>query len=250
MSSNRTARPARSVAAARRRLRAALAFRLNGAQVIIGICSALLGFGLIASSQGRTSGTVLENARAEDLIRILDDLAAREQRLASEQRELDVARERLIVGNPDAALTEARRRADALAVLAGTAPVAGTGIEIVIADTSGVVDSPILLNAIQELRDAGAEAIQIGSVRVVASTWFADDSRGVIVSGVPLRSPIRIVAIGDSSTLETAMGIPGGVADTVRTVGARITIRQVDQARVRAVVSDPVTPPVPTTSPS
>jgi uncharacterized protein YlxW (UPF0749 family) len=250
MSSNRSARPARSVAAARRRLRRALAFRLNGAQVIIGICSALLGFGLIASSQGRSNGSVLENARAEDLIRILDDLAAREQRLASEQRELDVARERLIVGNPDAALAEARRRADALAVLAGTVPVEGTGIELVIADPSGVVDSPILLNAIQELRDAGAEAIQIGSVRVVASTWFADDSRGVVVSGVPLRSPIRIVAIGDSATLATAMGIPGGVGDTVRTVGARITITQSEQARVRAIVTNPIAPPVPTASPN
>jgi uncharacterized protein YlxW (UPF0749 family) len=238
------------VAAARRRLRRALAFRLNGAQVIIGVCSALLGFGLIASSQGRSNGNVLENARAEDLIRILDDLAAREQRLASEQRELDVARERLIVGNPDAALAEARRRADALAVLAGTVPVVGTGIELVITDPSGVVDSPILLNAIQELRDAGAEAIQIGSVRVVASTWFADDSRGVVVSGVPLRSPIRITAIGDSATLATAMGIPGGVGDTIRTVGARITITQSEQTRVRAIITNPVAPPVPTSSPN
>lgn len=235
----------RSVEVARRRLRAALTPRLTGAQITVGVMSALLGFALVVSAASRDSTQILQNTRTEDLIRLLDDLAEREQRLASEQRDLEIARERLQAGNPQAALAEARDRADALEVLAGTSPVRGQGVRITITDPSGVVDSPILLNAIQELRDAGAEAIQVGDVRVVASTWLADGAAGILVSGVPVTSPLRILAIGDPATLATALQIPGGVADTVRTVGARITIVTVADLRVGAVVTDPVIPPAP-----
>lgn len=226
----------RTVEAARRRLVAALAPRLTPAQVIVGLCCAILGFGIVATSANRTSGGILQNARTEDLIRILDDLSEREQRIAAEQRELEIAQERLTAGNPDAALSEARDRADALAILAGTAPVTGRGIILRISDPSGVVDSPILLNAVQELRDAGAEAIQVGSVRVVANTWFGDSSRGVLVSGTPVKAPISIRAVGDSATLATAMDIPGGVADTVRAVGGRISVARSDKVMIDAVV--------------
>jgi uncharacterized protein YlxW (UPF0749 family) len=90
---------------------------------------------------------------------------------------------------------------------------------------------------VQELRDAGAEAIQIGQVRVVASTWFdnAPDGRGIVVSGVRLVAPYRIVVVGESTTLSTALEIPGGVADTVRTAGGRIAVTRQQTVLVSAL---------------
>ena len=56
-----------------------------------------------------------------------------------------------------------------LGILAGTVAAEGPGIVVTI---DGVDDAALLLDTVQELRDAGAEAIQLGDVRVVASTYF------------------------------------------------------------------------------
>jgi uncharacterized protein YlxW (UPF0749 family) len=95
----------------------------------------------------------------------------------------------------------------------------------------------VLLSTVQELRDAGAEAIQItggndAAVRVVASTYFLDTSRGVDVHGVRLEPPYTLTAIGDPPTLDTALNIPGGVVEEVTNDGGRATIRQEDELTV------------------
>ncbi len=48
----------------------------------------------------------------------------------------------------------------------------GPGITLTVEDTKGTVEADMLLDAIQELRAAGAEAIQVNDVRVVADTYF------------------------------------------------------------------------------
>ena len=87
------------------------------------------------------------------------------------------------------------------------------------------MDAALILDAVQELRDAGAEAIQVGPSRVVVDTWFANGPDGVLVSDQLLTSPIRLTAIGDPDTMAAAMSIPGGLADSVRTRGADLRPR-------------------------
>ncbi len=58
---------------------------------------------------------------------------------------------------------------------------------------------------------------------------------GVVVSGERLSAPYSILVIGDSSTLATALEIPGGVADTVRTAGATIMVSQETSVLVSAL---------------
>ena len=233
------------MARARRRLRRALTIRNTPAQIVVGICAALLGFGFVASSSHEGDTGILANARTDELIRILDDLSERQQRIASEQRDLELTRLRLEAGNPEAALLAARERANALAILAGTVPVEGRGITVRIADPVGIVDSAMILNAVQELRDAGAEAISVGAVRVVAATWFADAPSAILVSGTVVRFPLVISAIGEPTTLAPAMDIPGGVTDSIRAVGASISVASSDEVVIEAIVTNPVTPPLP-----
>ena len=61
----------------------------------------------------------------------------------------------------------------------GPRPASGPGITLEISDPQGQVTAAVLLDTLQELRDAGAEAMQIDSVRVVASTSFVDGTGGV-----------------------------------------------------------------------
>lgn len=197
-----------------------LAFRPSRPHLVIGLLFAVLGL-LVAVAIARPgSDDRWRTARTEDLVQILDDLSSRQQRLDVESVRLTGLERDLEAGSTVEAAAEATRRLAALQVLTGTTPVEGPGLSIVISDPKGQVDAAVVLDAVQELRDAGAEAIQVGTTRVVVDTWFADSPEGVVVDGQPAGRPLRILAIGDPSTLATAMGIPGGVADSVRTRGA------------------------------
>lgn len=220
------------------RLSRALAPRATRTQAIIGALFVLLGFLLVAAVRGNTEETFLAVARSEDLVRVLDDLSARQARLEAEARRLEVARDRLEAGSSGQALAEIQRRADGLAILAGTVPATGPGVVVTLRDPdAGAVDGALLLDTVQELRDAGAEAIQIGDQRVIVSTWFGEERGAVVVSGVPVTLPLEIRAIGDPDTMSTALQIPGGIADTVRTAGGSIDIAAQDAVDVTAVVA-------------
>jgi uncharacterized protein YlxW (UPF0749 family) len=201
----------------------------------------VLGFTLTAAVSGNSDTAILANARQSDLVGLLDDLAQREARLQAENTRLENARETLLGGDEYAALNEAKRRADALGVLAGSETVIGSGIVI---SVNGNLTASTLLDAIQELRDAGATAVQISdrglSVRLVASSWFADSPSGITVSGTALQVPITISAIGDSTVLAPAMGIPGGLVDTVGSGGGTVTVTESNSVDISAIVPLPI----------
>src|SRR5204862_247268 len=81
-------------------------------------------------------------------------------------------------GQTQAALREARDRARTLGILTGTLPARGPGIVLTVVDPQGTVGADVLLDAVEELRDAGAEALQLSGVCVVAQTPIVDDPAG------------------------------------------------------------------------
>lgn len=233
-----TATPANDVAASRARLRAALRPRATRAQVVIGLLFALLGLGLALQVRSTAQTDGLTTARESDLVRILDSLTNRNDRLAAERSDLEATRDALKsgTGQSSTALADARSRAATLGILAGTVAAKGPGIQITITDQAGKVDAATLLDAVQELRDAGAEALQIGDVRVVAQTWLLDGSNGgITVDGSTLTSPYRVIAIGDPRTMSAALRIPGGVVESLRNLGADVQVTEQDQVQVTAL---------------
>jgi uncharacterized protein YlxW (UPF0749 family) len=114
----------------------------------------------------------------------------------------------------------------------------------------------MLLDAIEELRDAGAEAIQVGDVRIVASSSFGPAGSGVAIDGNKLSQPYVILAIGDAQTMSSAMEIPGGLSENVRQLGASITVTQRSDLTVGALhalreprYARPVPSPAPAATP-
>ena len=239
-SAPRRARPARTSAEARFRLRRSLSPQRSGTQVVITVLFVTLGFTLTAAVSGSANDSILANARQSDLVSLLDDLAQREARLQAENSRLENARETLLGGDEYSALNEAKRRADALGVLAGSETIIGTGIQVTI---SGNLTASTLIDAIQELRDAGASAIQISdrglAVRLVANSWFADSPSGITVSGTALQVPITISVIGDPSVLIPAIEIPGGLVDTVGSGGGEVKISEGQNVDISAIVPLP-----------
>jgi uncharacterized protein YlxW (UPF0749 family) len=137
------------------------------------------------------------------------------------------------------AIDRARQQANSLGILAGTLPAVGPGIRATVTDpASGAgVGANQLINGLQELRDAGAEVIEINdSVRVIAQTSIVDSpGGGVVIDGKLVRAPYTIDAIGDPRTLATALDFTGGFIDEVEGVGGKVAVEQQQQVRVNSV---------------
>ncbi|WP_458078093.1 DUF881 domain-containing protein [Streptomyces sp. EMB26] len=212
--------------------------RVTRAQLIVALLLSGLGFGL-AVQVASTSDTdsALRGARQEDLVRILDELDDRTERLEDEKQGLEKQREELENSSDQA--EEARRQTiekeRQLGVLAGTVAAQGPGIEMTVEDTKGTVESDMLLDAVQELRAAGAEAIQVNGVRVVAGTYLSDADGGVSVDGNKIKSPYRFKVIGKPQDLEPALNIPGGVVQTLEKEQATVTVERSDKIVVDAL---------------
>ncbi|MBE3073938.1 MAG: DUF881 domain-containing protein, partial [Actinobacteria bacterium] len=212
---------------ARRRLMLMARPRATKANAFAALLAILLGFA-VATQVRQNQSLGLESLRQGELITILDNATLLSSRLDQNARELQVTRDQLVSGstNGAAALKAAQERLDALGILAGTARASGPGIRMTIVDNGAKVTPPLLLDAIEELRDAGAEAIAVGNVRVVASSYFDQGASGVEIDGKTVTQPYTITAIGDPPTMASAMEIPGGLSENVRQLGATITIAQ------------------------
>ena len=225
----------------RDRLRSLLGSRPTGPQLLVGIQLALRGFALALQVRSTRTDPALEGARQSDLVRILDDVSERAERLQVESRTLESLLADLTSGTDKsrAALDDAQERTATLGILAGTVPAEGPGIQLTITGPREAVTSSMMLDTVQELRDAGAEAMQIAdnetSVRVVAETHLADDADGIAVDGQLLSIPYRVLAIGDPRTLSAALDIPGGVLDTLGRVEADGMVSQLDEVVIDAI---------------
>ncbi|GAB3267474.1 DUF881 domain-containing protein [Kineosporia babensis] len=213
-------------------------FRVTRFQILAAVLLGALGFGLVVQARQTTSNDLSSLSQSE-LVRVLDDVSRQSERLDAEARTLEETQNELQSGTDRAAAAEkaTRERLDVLGILAGTEPAQGPGVVIRIEDPQALLDASTVLDAVQELRDAGAEAIQFGQVRVVASTSFTDPPTGgaVVADGLEQSPPYRLLAIGDPATMESALNIPGGVLETLHQVGASGTVQRRQDLEVPVV---------------
>ncbi|MFJ8579705.1 DUF881 domain-containing protein [Micromonospora sp. NPDC093277] len=214
--------------------------RLTSAGAMIGVLLALLGFTLVVQLKTTSTDSNLAATREEDLVRISSDLDSRERRLRQDIATLEDSQRQLRSGEQgrQAALDEATRRADELGILAGTLPAVGPGLSVRFEGGGKAISSTRILDAVQELRGAGAEALQIAgpdgaAVRVIASTYFVDaQGGGLMVDGRRLTGPYTILVIGDSATMRTALNIPGGVVASVADDGGNVIVEDREAVEV------------------
>jgi uncharacterized protein YlxW (UPF0749 family) len=198
----------------------------------------VLGIAIVTQARQTRSGDSLETARPADLLVLLDSLRQREATLNSEVTDLQNTLNSLQVsGNTDqAAIQSAQAKLAALSILVGAVGATGRGVTLTIDDPGPGVAPEAMLDVINELRAAGAEAIEINdahdSVRVGVDTWVVGVPGSLTIDNKTLSPPYSILAVGDPPTLAAAMNIPGGAEDSVKRVGARMSVQQSDRVDV------------------
>lgn len=221
-------------------------------QVLIAVLCALLGFALVAQVR-LTRGDSLASLRQEDLVRILDETTRRTEELTQERDELLADRDELLSGEDSRRVAEeaARQRAEVQGILAGTLPVRGPGITLRV--TGRQIRALTLFHVLEEMRNAGAEAVEVSGQRLTASSWFSDAEGGVVVDGALLTPPYEWTAIGDPQTLAVALDIPGGALAAIRNAGGEGVVTQAEDLTIMALrelteprFATPVPSPAPT----
>jgi uncharacterized protein YlxW (UPF0749 family) len=225
--------PADAPAPRRRRSRSQLVFGVLGVVLCL-----LLGIAIVTQVRQTESGDSLETARPADLLVLLGSLQQREAALNTEVAELqrNLAAMQAAGTSDQAAIQNAQARLAALSILIGTVAATGPGVSITIADPGPGVAPETMLDVINELRAAGAEAMEVRSgqqaVRVGVDTWVVGSPGALVIDNLTLAPPYSVLAIGDPPTLAAAMNIPGGAVDSVERVGGQMTVAQSDRVDI------------------
>jgi uncharacterized protein YlxW (UPF0749 family) len=208
---------------------------------VIGVLTLLLGFAIAVQVHANSTGDALTGLQTSDLVGILDTENARADRLRQQIAQLEQSLRRLRTGGnrAQAARQQAETERRTRGILLGTLPAHGPGVEVTITDPAGKLNAEDLLDVIEELRGAGAEALEFGSVRVTTDSAFTGGDGSVTVDGTVVSAPYRVLAIGAAKTLDTALNIPGGVAATVRTAGGEVTVKETDRVSIPATTALP-----------
>ena len=170
--------------------------------------------GLLAVTQVRAQDVYSRSLQLEtpsSLTTLIANLAERNNGLRDEIFDLRVrtesARAEAAAGN--GTLTESQKQLTQLEVFAARTAVGGQGISVKV---DGTFDDKALSDLVNELRNAGAEAIAVNGVRVGPRSWFGMNAdRALTVDAAPLRGPWTVTAVGAPEVMYVAMTRTGGI---------------------------------------
>ena len=117
----------------------------------------------------------------------------------------------------------------------GLTDVTGEGVIVTLTDTEEKnYQAEDLLELVNELRDAGAEAISINNERITNITDVVDIStRYIVVNSNKVASPYTVKAIGDKTYLKSALTIKNGYRDIKQKAEYQIFIQEATNIKIQ-----------------
>lgn len=184
--------------------------RRPAAQIALSAVALVLGFLVILQLRSTDPGEDLAGRTAQELTVIIANLNARNDQLRREISglERDLGDLQATRARGESTLGDLADDLDRMRAWSGLGPVEGRGVRITV---GGPIDGEATMELLNELRNAGAEAIAVGGVRVVSSTVIAGPTGLLSVEDRPLEVPFLIDVIGSPDGLSGALLRPGGI---------------------------------------
>jgi uncharacterized protein YlxW (UPF0749 family) len=160
--------------------------------------------------------------KIKDIEKIDKELEVEIAKATENNSELEDAQNQIIEGNKIIGLSE----------------VTGNGVIIKVedsdADTSNVIDASDflvhdkdILKIVNELKNAGAEAISINNQRIVSTTSIICGGNIININGERIGSPFEIKAIGLPETLAN-LNRPGGVLEELKNRKIKVDLKKMN----------------------
>ena len=200
----------------------------------LGIMCAVLVFGIIvqiktinSTNPTYSSSNTVNNLR-DEVLKEKEKYDNRYEELEKAEKELEKERESSTGNNGE--LTSVEEQIKEGNKLLGLTEVSGEGIIVTLKDNTAQVTNSLLdasdlvvhdmdvLSVINELKNAGAEAISINDQRIVTTTGIVCDGNVIQINGQKVGAPFEIKAIGLSEQL-AALSRPGGYLSILQEYG-------------------------------
>lgn len=204
-------------------------------QLTIAAVSFVLGLLVVTQLRAQASGSGLGGMSSQDLTVFVANLNAgidqRRQEIAALERDLAT-----LSANQDRGVTSLGQIRDELSSIrayAGLEAVVGPGVSVTV---DGPIDGPTLEDLINEMRGAGAEAIAVDGIRVVAGSAVTGGPGEVEIEGTRLDDPFEVSAIGGAETLTGSLTRSGGIVAQVAATSpdVALTVTPVDRLELPA----------------
>jgi uncharacterized protein YlxW (UPF0749 family) len=209
--------------------------RRRSGKLAVGIVLAVLGFLVVAQLRSQATDQGLSALSIQDLTELVANVTARNNQLRQEIATLDDQHRTLIlaVQNGDTSTTGIRNDLTHVLAWSGALGVKGSGVRV---SLRGAVPADAVNGLVNELRNAGAEAISIAGVRLVPGVVVEGAPGSLSVAGVALADPAILLAVGQPETLAGSLSRAGGLIAQLaaRYPDATITVAGVDLATVPA----------------
>lgn len=140
---------------------------------------------------------------------------------------------------------EQRKNIDNNNTILGLTKVTGKGVQIVLKDgeenkkagstleaSQTIVHDVDILEIINVLRNAGAEAISINGHRIIATSPISCIGTVIKINDEKVGAPYVISAIGNPEALESALNIPGGIISILEKFGIKITKEKKEEIKI------------------
>jgi uncharacterized protein YlxW (UPF0749 family) len=184
--------------------------RRRRSQVTIAAVTFLLGVLVVIQLRTQASSAAFAGLSSQDLTVLVANLDDRNDQLRTEvatlERELDVLAQNTDRG--DASLDELRADLRRVRLYAGIDPATGPGVTITV---RGPIDGSGVEDLVNELRNAGAEAMAIDDVRLVPGVAAVGAAGSVTLGSAPLEDPFTLSAIGAPDKLTGSLTRSGGI---------------------------------------
>ena len=199
----------------------------------------VLGILLVVQLNSQSLESGLEALSAQELTQLVANLNTRNDQLRAEiaTTESELADLQSAQSRGESSVDQLRLDLGRVRAWSGLDTVVGSGIRVTVAGPISGLGVEDLLN---ELRNAGSEALAVEDVRVVAGTVVAGDAGALSVENTALGDTFEIAALGNSATLTGSLTRAGGIVAQLAATypDAQITVVPVDVVEIPATVRD------------
>ena len=116
--------------------------------------------------------------------------------------------------------------------LMGITDVKGEGVTIKILDGKDLIHQEDLIILVDELKNAGSQAISINDQRIINSTYIYCDGGVILIDGEKIGNPFTIKAIGNKETIYGSLMRNKGYIETLKNDGIEINVEKNDEVNI------------------
>ena len=206
-------------------------------QLTITAVTFLLGLLVMNQLHTQASSAAFAGLSSQDLTVLVANLDDRNDQLRTEvatlERELDALARNTQRG--DLSVDELRADLRRVRLYAGIDPATGPGVTITV---RGPIDGPGIEDLVNELRNAGAEAMAIDDIRLVSGVAAVGASGAVTLGAAELDDPFTLSAIGAPDKLTGSLTRPGGIIAQLSATQPEVTVEVTPLDRIGVPATD------------